>query len=96
MPIIKSAIKKLRQDRKKTTANNLFENKMKGAIKKAAKSGKDSDIKKAISVVNKAAKKNIIHKNKAARLTSQIAKKAKTKPKAAKTSVKRSSRIEKK
>ncbi|MBI2028977.1 30S ribosomal protein S20 [Candidatus Gottesmanbacteria bacterium] len=96
MPIIKSAIKKLRQDRKKTIVNNLFENRMKSAFKNAAKTGKEKDIKEAISLINKAAKKNIIHKNKAARLTSQIAKKVKTKAKTVKTPVKKSQRIEKK
>ncbi len=74
MPIIKSAIKKLRQDRKKEKHNQLFEDLMKDAVKKAVSSKKEADIKSAISLVGKAAKKNIIHRNKASRLTSRLSK----------------------
>lgn len=74
MPIIKSAIKKLRQDKKRTKHNLFIEEQMKDSVKKAVSSKKGVDITKAISLVNKAAKRSIIHKNKASRITSRLSK----------------------
>lgn len=74
MPVIKSAKKKLRQDRRKTLQNKSFENLFKKLIKEAIKTPSDTDIRKAVSAVDKAAKKNIIHKNKAARIKSALSK----------------------
>ncbi len=75
MPIIRSAKKKLRQDIKRTRLNREVKDTLKQAIKEARTSGKPESTKKAISLLYKAAKKNIIHKNKAARLASRLAKK---------------------
>lgn len=74
MPIIKSAKKKLRQDRKKTTRNAAYKIAVKKIIKSVKKSGKKdaSAIKKLYSVVDKAAKKGIVHKNKARRIKSRV------------------------
>ena len=74
MPIIKSAIKKLRQDKKRTKINRVKKDSLKDAIKKALKTKKEVDVKGAISAIDKAAKKHLIHKNKAARLKSRVAK----------------------
>jgi len=74
MPIIKSAIKKLRQDRKRTKLNRVKKDFLKDAIKKALKTKKAVDVTKAISTIDKAAKRHLIHKNKAARLKSRVAK----------------------
>lgn len=79
MPVIKSAKKKLRQDRKRTELNKKLEDLFKKLIKQAKNSPTEKNIKMAISAVDKAAKKNIIHKNKAARLKSSLSKLAKTK-----------------
>jgi small subunit ribosomal protein S20 len=73
MPVIKSAIKKLRQDRKKTIVNNQIKSEYKDAIKLAKKSAKKDLLQKAFSSIDTAVKKKIIHKNKAARLKSQLA-----------------------
>ncbi|MCL4353806.1 30S ribosomal protein S20 [Patescibacteria group bacterium] len=73
MPVIKSAIKKLRQDKKREKANKRWENLLKSAVKKAKKNPSQSSLKLAVSLTDKASKKNIIHKNKAARLKSQLA-----------------------
>ncbi len=74
MPVIKSAKKKLRQDKKRQIANKKIKEGLVALIKKAKK-GKTLDaIKKAIQAADKAAKKGIIHKNKAARLKSQLSK----------------------
>jgi len=78
MPIIKSAKKKLRQDKKRTARNETYKKNYKEAVKAVLeKKGKDvkKTLKKAYSKIDKAAKKGIIHKNKAARLKSRVARK---------------------
>ncbi len=77
MPVIKSAIKKLRQDRKREKQNDTIRATVKSAIKKAQKDAKGESVKAAISLIDKAAKKNILHKNKAARMKSSLTKIAK-------------------
>ena len=74
MPIIKSAKKKLRQDLKRTKQNQKIENLLKTAIKQVKKLKTKDALQKAQSIIDKAAKKNIIHKNKAARIKAGIAK----------------------
>jgi small subunit ribosomal protein S20 len=76
MPIIKSARKKLRQDKKRTAENTQYEKEIKEAIRAVKKGGKDvvGLVKRAYSKIDKAAKRNIIHKNKANRLKSEISK----------------------
>lgn len=78
MPIIKSAKKKLRQDIKRTKLNKQYELAYKKVIdqvkkyKKGLPAGRqaktDELLKKAYKIIDKAAKKHIIHKNKANRL----------------------------
>ncbi|RJQ27472.1 30S ribosomal protein S20 [Candidatus Parcubacteria bacterium] len=77
MPLIKSAIKKLRQDRKKEKIRDQFRKELDKSVKKANKEKKADLVKKAISLVDKAVKKNIIHKNKGARIKSGLSKLAK-------------------
>ncbi len=75
MPNIKSAKKKQKQDIKRTKRNENYDLTIKKTIKNISKStGKKQgdEVKKAYSIIDKAAKKNIIHKNKAARLKSKI------------------------
>lgn len=76
MPIIKSAKKKLRQDKKRTLKNLSYERTFKQALKAIKKGGKDKPklISNAYRAIDKAAKKRIIHKNKANRLKSEISK----------------------
>ena len=71
MPLIHSAIKKMRKDETRTQANKIFIKKMKSSIKKALNTKKN---KEAVSLIDKAVKKKIIKKNKAARLKSKLAK----------------------
>lgn len=75
MPVIKSARKKLRQDKKRQADNKKLENLLKKTLKEAGKNVSLKNIKEAFSIVDKAAKKNIIHKNKAARIKSALSKK---------------------
>lgn len=75
MPVIKSAKKKLRQDKKRTLVNKKLKNLLKIAVKTAEKKSSDENIRKAFKAVDKAAKANVIHKNKAARMKSALSKK---------------------
>ena len=78
MPVIKSAIKKLRIDKKRTFHNNILRNTLESAIKKAEKETRDFEvIKKAQSLLDKAVKNGLVHKNKAARIKAKLAKKVK-------------------
>lgn len=91
MPVIKSAKKKLRQDKRRERANSLMRKALGDAIKGAQKTKTAEKIKKAVVLVDKAVKKNLIHKNKAARIKSNLSKLAKPAAKAkvaAKTAVK--------
>jgi small subunit ribosomal protein S20 len=72
MPVIKSAKKKLRKDKKVTLQNNELRKALKAALKEATKKPTDANLKKAFQVIDKATKKNIHHKNKAARLKSKL------------------------
>ena len=74
MPILKSAKKKMRKDKKRTIKNEKLVKAYQDIFKKIKK-GK-GDLKKLIqdfySKVDKVAKKKVIHKNKANRLKAQI------------------------
>lgn len=75
MPNIKSAKKKQKQDIKRTKHNENYDLTIKKTIKSLSKVGEKkqgNELKKAYSIIDKAAKRNIIHKNKAARLKSKI------------------------
>ena len=74
MPIIKSAKKKLRADKKRQSSNRKLVNILDSAIKKAKKLPSEKSVTDAISLADKAAKKKIIHKNKAARIKSKLSK----------------------
>ena len=74
MPIIKSAKKQLRQSKKRQRKNRQSKDALKEAIKLAKIKKTKETVRQAISLVAKAAKKNIMHKNKAARITSQLSK----------------------
>lgn len=81
MPIIKSAIKRARQNHVRRARRQPFKTHMKTMMRKMTdlvKEGKKDEAGKLLAVVYKsidtAAKKNIIHKNNAARKKSQMAK----------------------
>lgn len=92
MPVIKSAIKKLRKDRKREKENDARRRSLEWAIRQARKSPSTpiksgSKINAAYQALDQAVKRNIIHKNKAARIKASLAKLARpagprTKPKA--------------
>nr|MBI5455640.1 30S ribosomal protein S20 [Candidatus Levybacteria bacterium] len=74
MPVIKSAKKKLRQDKKREKVNKVLRTAFRDAVKDAQKSKTPKDILKAIVLTDKAVKKKLIHKNKAARIKSNLSK----------------------
>lgn len=80
MPIIKSAIKKMKQDIRKTKRNNVYRNRLLTRIKELRQAAQEKRtdqlpdlLKKAYSIIDTAYKKNLIKKNNAARKKSQMA-----------------------
>lgn len=89
MPIIKSAKKRVRVANKAAVRNSKVKRSMRESLKKFQASFSGKDASEAISKIDLAVKKGIIHKNKAARKKAQIAalgKQNKTKVTSAKTS----------
>lgn len=83
MPIIRSSIKKMRQDKKREAHNKQIKDKLKRLIKNMRRSPNPKFLQTTESFLDKAAKVNLIHPNKAARLKSRLAKligKPKTQP----------------
>lgn len=74
MPIIKSAIKKLRKDKVRTARNKIKKDNLKALIKKARTQKTPENLRVVFSALDKAAKTNLIHKNKSARLKSRLSK----------------------
>ena len=74
MPIIKSAIKKVRKDKARTSRNKKRGLELKSLIKKARASHGAKDLQSVFSALDKAAKVKLIHPNKAARLKSRLSK----------------------
>ena len=74
MPVTKTAKRALRVSARKANINTLILSKLEIAVN-AAKKGKNSEkIIKAISLADRAAKKKVIHKNKAGRIKSHLTK----------------------
>jgi len=82
MPVLESSKRALRAARRKAKINAVIREKYKEALKRARKNPAEENIKTAYSLLDRAAKTNVIHKNKAARLKSRLMKLAnKIKPK---------------
>ena len=75
MPITKSAIKKLRSDKKKASFNRSTKTKAKSAMDEFKKILSLESLSKAFSAVDRAAKKGVIKKGKADRIKSRLSKK---------------------
>ena len=72
--MLKSAIKKLKQDKKRTKVNKVYRENLRQAVKQARKEKTAKAVRLAYSALDKAAKQKVIHKNKAARLKSRLMK----------------------
>lgn len=74
MPITKSAKKALRQSQRKAKINKTLRQRLKKIMAKTRKAKTQKELTQAYQILDRAAKKGIIHKNKAARLKSRLAK----------------------
>jgi small subunit ribosomal protein S20 len=92
MPVTKTAKRALRGSKNKEAVNRLIVSGLEIAIRTAKKSPLPEKIQKAVSLADRAVKKNVIHKNKAGRIKSQLSKlvKTDTKPTVKKTAKKAS------
>ncbi|MBI4037270.1 30S ribosomal protein S20 [Candidatus Daviesbacteria bacterium] len=79
MPIIKSAIKKVRKDKTRTARNKRRESNLKKLLKEARRNPNQKNLQAVSSALDKAAKVKLIHKNRASRLKSRLAKLLKAK-----------------
>jgi ribosomal protein S20 len=74
MPVTKSAKRALRGSKAKASINKLILSKLDAAVRSAKKSKTVVKIIAATSLADKASKKHALHKNKAARIKSQLSK----------------------
>lgn len=74
MPILSSALKALRQTTRKTAMNRPVKSRAKSMVDAMKKAPNFANLSKAFSAVDRAVKRHIIHKNKAARVKSQLSK----------------------
>ncbi|MBI5701199.1 30S ribosomal protein S20 [Candidatus Saganbacteria bacterium] len=72
MANIKSAIKRIRTSKRDRLKNLSYKGKIKKAVKAAIASKKAEDIRTAIKWLDKAASKNVVHKNLASRKKSRL------------------------
>ena len=85
MPNIKSAIKRVSVNEKKNAENKMIKSQINTAIKKYKTALAEKDLEKAtqllseaVSVIDSAASKNVIHKNNASRKQARLTKLLKT------------------
>lgn len=74
MPITKQAVKKLRRDKSVETHNAKIRTSLRDAVKAMRRHPTAKALSLAFGRLDKAAKTNIVHKNKAARLKSRLSK----------------------
>lgn len=82
MPVTKTAKRALRASSKKQKVNTTLVAKLEIALRTAKKTNNEKDVKKAVSLTDRASKKKIIHANKAGRIKKMLSllrKKPKTK-----------------
>jgi len=75
MPISRSAKKSLRKSITNRKSNLTLKNKFKDTVKKFLAKPSPDKVREVQSMIDKAVKRGIIHKNKAARIKSQLSKK---------------------
>jgi ribosomal protein S20 len=88
MPITTSARKAVRQSRRKEKINSKTKRRLSLSIKSFERSPKDGDLPAVYKIIDLAAKKNLIHPNRASRIKSRLSKLASAKNDKPKTSVK--------
>lgn len=73
MPVIKSAIKKMRIDKRRTQKNRAVRTRIHTLMSKARNTQDAGIVATIYSLLDTAAKRHIIHKNRAQRLKSRVA-----------------------
>jgi small subunit ribosomal protein S20 len=73
MPVSQTAKRALRSSKRKAVQNKLIKTRLEVAIRDVKKKKTKKAAKKAVSEIDRAAKKGTIHRNKAARLKSKLA-----------------------
>ena len=93
MPLLQNAKKALRVSKRKAVVNSRVRSIVKTMVDKLKKSPSSENLRNAYSAIDTAVKNNLMHKNKAARVKSQLSKLAKpekaTKAKPAKKAAKK-------
>lgn len=74
MPLTSSAKRALRKDKRRTVVNKRVKSIMKSAVKAVQENKNAETLPTAYQAIDRAAKKNLIHKKKASNLKSQLAK----------------------
>lgn len=74
MPVTKTAKRALRGSTSKKTFNDRARRELEIALRQSKKKASAANVSKASSLADKLAKKNIIHRNKAARIKSALSK----------------------
>ncbi len=92
MPVTSSAKKALKQEKRRAKENKRTRRQYKEAIKSFLKKPGEKTLSLAYSLIDRAAKKNVIHANKAKRLKSKLAKIKRKKATPRKTNQKSSSK----
>ncbi|OGM16153.1 hypothetical protein A2V56_00910 [Candidatus Woesebacteria bacterium RBG_19FT_COMBO_42_9] len=72
MPVTTTAKRALRSSKKKESINKIILGKLEAAVRAARKGKTAEKILKAVSLADRAAKKKVIHKKRAARIKSQL------------------------
>jgi small subunit ribosomal protein S20 len=86
MPVTKQAIKKVRADRRKAIYNLKVKKTLKAAVSAFRKKPTKAGLVAVYRIVDRAAKTNVIHKNKASRLKSRLSRLISSKVKPPKSS----------
>ena len=74
MPTHKSVKKRLRQNKKANIQNRSIKSEIKTFVKKVEASLDEKDLKETVSLLDKAARKRVVHKNQASRVKSRLTK----------------------
>lgn len=74
MPVIKSAIKKVRVDARRRAHNLAIESELKTVIRRATQTKTFAAVSEAYSALDRAVKRNLVHRNFANRKKAQLSK----------------------
>jgi len=72
LPVHKSAEKRLKQSKRANIRNRSIKSQIKTSVKKVEASSDEKDLKKVVSLLDKATRKKVIHKNVASRVKSRL------------------------